>query len=231
MNNVNRNEQYFNEIKNDYTNLNNFIITKNFFVYSENNNHKFCSLENLSLESIDKSLFNLEPKEIFYVIKNISNSINQPTALTKRINYTTNLITALIINNEEQEYLKAYLQDIYSRKNIQNKFRYYGDLEELIDLEKPINIVFDQQSISYDYPASTYLRELITKYHEEQLENSNGSQKEKDYVRTLKSKHSIIQVEQDYANIAGFMNTTLIISIVSMLGIIIAIILFAIKFK
>lgn len=233
---ANQNEQYFNYLKNlteqnnpVFSNLTNLKIQKNYLFYTENDSTKMCYLNNIYLGSLDTSLFKFSPNEIIYILNNISLMVNDPGTLDKKIKYMYKLLDLNELLNEHIKYIENYLIDIHYRKKIHEKFMYAGDKNEIDKLDMPIHNCFDTSLETYGNPASERVRFLEEDYYKSQLNNDSSNQKEKEYVRMLKSSHNVVAIESPYENIAGFMSATFIISLVSILGIVVTIVLYAIQ--
>lgn len=224
-----KNEQHFNFLKQNFPNLENINFKNNYLIYTENNVSTICFLGAIDLASIENSLFSLSPKEFMYILTNISLMVNNPQDLNKKIRYVDILLDFPSLEKEHITYIYNYINDFYLRKNMHNKFAYDGDLFEIEKMAMPIHKCYDDKLESFHNPGATYIRNLEEEYHNNALQGNNSNQVEKAFVRELKSSHRISVEEPQYINIAGFMNASLIISVVSSIGLVLAVILYAIN--
>lgn len=232
-----KNTIFFNSLKNKissntliFPNLTNFKIINNSIIYTENNTSVLIHLGNVELWLLDESLFKLQPNEIFYVINNIAKIMNKPEELDKKIEYMKRLLILSYIEKEHETYIYNYLNDFYTRKNMSSKFKHEkldGEIDKMI---VPICMCYDDNLPIYNNPAAAKTRELEKQYYTEAL--SNGSSSENAYVRQRKSKNNVVSFPSDTSyerldRIAGFMSATFIISIIAIIGLILAIVLLA----
>lgn len=227
---ANKNESSFNQLKQRYPNLANFNFKNNYIAYTEASTSAICFLGNVSLDSLESSLFSLTPNEIFYILNNICLMINNPNEIDKKVKYTGILLGFATLENEHITYIYNYLNDYHNRQNMHEKYSYPGDTSEIQKIEIPVHKSYDESLELYNNPGAIYIRKYEEQYYENKLATGESSSKEKAYVRTLKSNHNTVEIEPAYTSIAGFMSATFIISLVLILGIVLAVILFAIKF-
>lgn len=228
---MNNNEQYLYILKEQFINLKNFTYSNNYLIYSKEQNLDQCFLGKLDLKTLDNSLFLLTSQEIMYILKNISNMINSPGELDKKILYAETILGLDCMEKKHAEYIYNYLNDFYLRKNMHNKFSYDGDKAEIDKLAAPIHKSYDNNIEIYHNPGSEYIRTLEAEYYDNLLETENGDSSEKEYVRQLKSAHNVVDIKEGTltSQVNGFMSATFIISIVAIIGIVISVILVALN--
>ncbi|MFI3261003.1 MAG: hypothetical protein R3Y13_04765 [bacterium] len=221
------NELYFKNVKElnisgmvVYPNLENFSIVDNIFTHTSG---KKCNLGNTNLQYIDDSLYTLDEGDIFLIMYYISLMNNDPLYLDRKISQLNTLLSLDTLNNECYNFISSYLDDLHTRKRLDSKFSYAGASDEIDKLSEPVFSSYDETNkILFNKPAATYVRTLESKYCEGLFNKS------KSFVRVHKSNNSVLN-EDEYNNIAGFTSATLIITITCTIGIVIAIILYAIN--
>ena len=226
------NDQYFYSVKNKvvdgnlvYPSLRNIVCKNNHIVLND-----VCfDLKKLDLRILDNSLFSLSENEIMYILKNIIASVNYPTLLNQKVTFAYQILKFNTLDDKSKEYLYKYVDDFYKRRNVSRKYTYDGQSEELNLMIGPINYSYDNSDVNnvYDKPGATYVRDLELSYSNHAL-SSEGNKKD-GYVRVLSNGKNIVSNDEPLLDIAGFMNATLIISLTLMSGLLLSVILFAIK--
>lgn len=232
-----KNNIFFNKLKQEntnnvfsYPNLENLTIQKNYIILKKDP-PLIVYLGNLELTYIDKSLFTLEEEEIIYILSNISNMINNPDYLQKKITYVDKVLELDKITEEHKSYIYSYLNDYHKRIHMQKKFRYNNDEEELREMIKPICKCYDDSEFGYSKnPAAVYLKDLEKQFAEQSLNNNENT---KAKIKVRQNGHNTVSFEDENTLIhtaTGFISATFIISIIGIIGIVLAIILYAINF-
>lgn len=198
----------------EFPNLTNIQIKNNILYYNEMQ----LELKNIELYLLDTHLFSLDINEIFYIIRNIISSVNNPEVLKEQVNYMYFLLKEKNITEEQKQYLYNYINDYHKRKNIMSKYIYEEAKNELALMIMPINEAYNEYSEYYENEASVLIRYIELEFSNKELEGGNGKQGP---IR-IRTSSNIKLYNDELESIAGFASGAFIISITTGIGILVA---------
>lgn len=234
------NEKYINILKNKVNvttqtmllpNLNSIFIRNNYIVISQNDDMTIHPLGRLNLNYLDVTLFYLKDTDIFFIVSNISDMVNDPDKLKSRVNNINNLLLKNVLSSEEFDYIKKYMLDFFRRSLLSRTYSYPGCSDDILLMTEPITKSYDEvNNMIYENPAASFIRELDSNNILNNTANEQNQSKKKDKSKVLTNKNfKGSKLTDNHNGIDGFMSITAIISVTIILGLIIAFTLFAIK--